>query len=1237
MGRSDQLNGRYQELNGKMGGLFSKQKALSLLITIGICISQSCLVGTALARSVGNAETVLLLVPAPAPALQSVAGRIAGTVRDQSGGVIAGAMVTVTNTAQGTQNKTITDARGLYTFPSLPVGRYDLKIEAADFKPESRTNLVVDINSALQIDIVLTLAQVSQEVTITENSATAPVTVETVSTQVGEVVTAAQITEVALNGRSYTDLLALQPGIVPVTTQTPDSIIMSGVTTAIAPSGVLNAGNQSISGQREDANGFIVNGGDVKELMNGGTLVVPNLDSIAEFRVLTNNFDAQYGNYSGGVITVVTKSGTNALHGSGFEFLRNTALDARNFFSPERSFFRQNQFGGTLGGPVKKNQLFFFADYQGTRQSQGVDTGLIPVPALADRTGNLINQADAITATIAPDGSCKVHCVSGPYLASLLSKNLGYTVNAGDAYYTPGCVRPQCVFPNAVIPQSAWSAPTTHLLQYIPRPNLGDATFTTGSQGKILRDDKGSFRLETNSQRFGTLSGYYYVDDYNLNNPYPVGQGGANVPGFNAFNIGRGQLATISHTKAFGTSMVNELRVSLMRNVNTIGQPQGGVGPSLASQGFVTGVGTPGIVPLAPNIEGVENVVFNAFSIGVPITNLAQANNTFSLMDDFSLVKGAHTWKSGFQLSYEQVNVKPDATYNGTFLFTGSETGSDFADFLLGVASGYNQADSEAYYPRHKYVAAYLQDSWRVKPNVTFNYGVRWDLMQYWSEKYNQVPTVIPGEQSQVYPTAPASLVYATDPGVPRTLVPQRNKFAPRVGIAYSPSKENGLIGKLIGKPGKTSVRAGFGLFYSVIQGNTIGIDEPQPPYGLSYTSPGEPLFATPFITAPDGRAHVNPFPLNFPPLNATARHPNPNIDFSPFLPQAGMDAPPPSNTYPYNENYFLSIEREVAPNTVLSVGYVGSQAHHLLVIHSANPGNPSLCLALSNPNAVAPGSATCGPFGEDNTYTTSQGQVIQGTRVGLGPSFSNDMFISSMGNSTSNALETSLRHTGEKLDVMVAYTFSKSLDQSSALSDPVDPYNFRRTKALSAWDLTHNLVTTYRYALPFDRFFGRVRGLADGWTLSGIVRASTGLPVTLHSDGDNSLLGSVPNGVNNHSIDLPDYNGAPLRINGNPRNGLTYFDTSAFSINALGTPGTASRRFFHGPGATNFDLALIKSINLPGERSAQFRLEAFNAFNHAQFFGPSAVDGGITTRLFGHVVNAAPPRLVQLAVKVNF
>src|SRR2546428_458341 len=344
--------------------------------------------------------------------------------------------------------------------------------------------------------------------------------------------------------------------------------------------------------------------------------------------------------------------------------------------------------------------------------------------------------------------------------------------------------------------------------------------------------------------------------------------------------------------------------------------------------------------------------------------------------------------------------------------------------------------------------------------------------MQYWSEKFNQIPTFVLGQQSKVYPTAPVNLVYPTDPGVPRTLVPERNRFAPRVGLAYSPSQENGLLGKIIGGPGKTSIRAGFGLFYSVIQGNTIAIDEPQPPYGLSYTSSAPPLFATPFVNAADGATHVQPFPLKFPRLDATVTNPNPTIDFSPFLPQAGMTAPRPSNTYPYNENYFFSIERQLGADTLLSVSYAGWQGHHLLLIYSPNPGNPALCLALSQPSAVAPGTATCGPFAEDVTYTTASGQIINGTRGPLGSNFHNDDYEGSIGNSNYNSLQASLRHTGKDLDFSLGYTFSKSIDQASSISDPVDPFDFRRTRALSSFDLKHNFIGTYQYSLPFARLF---------------------------------------------------------------------------------------------------------------------------------------------------------------------
>ena len=1164
-------------------------------------------------------------------------GSISGTVTDQTGAVIPDTPVTALNLDTTVQQTTKTNTNGFYNFTALPVGRYEIEILREGFEPYKRTGLAIDVNSQLRADVVLSMGGQTDEVVVSDTA----VHVETESSQMGQVVTGTEIVSVALNGRSFTDLMSLQPGIVPMSTQTPDSVVMAGASVAIAPSGGLNAGNQSISGQRENANGFLVNGGDVKELMNGGTLIVPNLDSISEFRILTNNFDAEYGNYSGGIVNVVTKFGTNQFHGSGFEFLRNTALDAKNFFDPSVEAYRQNQFGGTLGGPVLKNKLFFFADYQGTRTTEGISTGKIPVPTLAERSGNL-SDAASLFETGCNGGPCTVsRCdVAGPCLATQLSNSLSTAVgfpvavrpatnNApGEPYYFSGCSNyTQCVFPNGLFPMAAWSGPAQHLVQYIPTPNIDGSDFSTGAAAETVRDDKGSIRADTGTTRGGQFSVYYFYDNYYVNNPYPTGQGGASVPGFNGLNLGTAQLLNLGDLKTFGTSTVNEFHLSYMRSYNNVGQPAGGVGPNLASQGFVTGIGTQGIVPLDPAIEGVENLIFNSFVVGTPTTNLTQVNDTYTASDDFSKVIGKHTFKTGAELILDQINVHPNPEFNGGFTFNGSQTGSDFVDFLVGAPNLYNQADSQAYYPRHKYVGGFAQDSWQVRSNLTLNYGLRWDLMRYWSEKYNQIPTFIPGEQSKVYPTAPLGLVYPTDPGVPNTLVPQKNRFSPRIGLAYSPNHAQGVLGRIFGGPGKTSIRAGYGIFYSVIEGNTVAFDEPQPPYGLSYTSPLPPLFATPF-TAASGEPGINPFPLTFPSLNASILHPNPNINFSQFPSIAGMTAPPPTNTYPYTENYFLSIERNLDANTVLELSYVGSQAHHLLTVYSANPGNPALCLSL-------PG---CGPGGENSSYVNSSGQTIRCTRQGLGCAFGNDDYDGSVGNSTYNSFQATIQRRTKNLNISIAYTYSKSIDDGSSLADTADPFNVRLMRALSAFDLKHNLVATYEYTLPVERISRHSNRWTQGWAISGITHASTGFPVTLSSSADNSLQGSNPNGVNNRYVDLPDVIPGPLDAGNYAQNGQSYyFNISLFKSNALGTPGNASRRYFYGPGSFNTDLALLKSVPVSETKTLQLRLETFNVFNHTQFFGPQAVNGNISSPLFGEIVKAAPPRLMQLAVKFTF
>jgi hypothetical protein len=1157
----------------------------------------------------------------------SASGSISGTVKDPSGAVVPGATLVLVNAALKTEFSSMSDSEGFFAFPTLPVGHYDLTIKARGFETQKRTNLTIDAESALTMEVTLKLGKQSETVTVATREATSEAQVDTATTYLGELVTGAQMRALPLNGRSYTDLLPIQPGVIPVTTLQPNSVIMAGVTGTLAPSGDLNPGNLSIDGQRESSNGFMVNGIDVQEPMNGGTSIVPNLDSIDEFRVLTNNFDPEYGNYNGGVVTVVTKSGSDEFHGDGFELLRNTALDARGYFDPTRPDFHQNQFGGTLGGPIMHRKAYFFGDYQGTRTTEGVETGLISVPSVLDREGNLSDIASSLTGT-----------VSGPYLAGLLSQKLGYAVSAGEPYYTAGCATASsCVFPSAVIPQRAWSSPAINLLKYIPRPNSSADQFSTSAYAEAVRDDKASGRVDANS-RWGQVSAYYFFDDYGLDNPYPGQQGGASIPGFDALTYGRAQLLALGDTNVLSSDTVNEFHAGLLGNANVIGQPHGGLGVSMASQGFVSGPGTPGIVIQSPQFEGVISIVFPSFVMGVPITNETQVNNTLYLSDTLSKVWGSHTIKLGGQFHADQVNEHPNATFNGTFNISGTETGSAFADFLIGVPSNFTQSSGQPFYLRNRYAGLFGQDSWRARSNLTVNYGLRWDyIMPFW-EKYNQLQTIIPGRQSVLYPGAPEGLLVPGDPGIPPTISPSRDdNFAPRIALAYAPHFNHGIGNVIFGNGGKSSIRASFGIFYTAFPGLSAGIMYAVPPFGYNYLSPTPPLFATPFINASNGAANADPFPLTFPPHNVSAQKRDTSFNFAPVIPISADPYFYYRNDVPYTENYMFSLERQITPKMLFTMSYVGNQGHHLLALLPTNPGNQALCLSLSQPSAVAPGTPTCGPFGEDGVYTSITGQVYHGTRVGLGSYYGENTAQEAIGNSSYNALETTLRYVGRSSDFLVGYTYSKSIDQASNLGEQLNPLNQSMTRAISAFDMTQNFVASYSCQLPIELLFHRTDWLTEGWTLSGTTRFTTGFPVALYDDSDNSLLGTLGNGVNNYLLDTPEFRPGPLEINTNPRNGRPEFNTSLFSPEALGQLGNASRRFFYGPGIDDYDMALMKTIEMSETKTLELRLEAFNVFNHAEFYGPASVDGEINDPHFGHIVSADAPRLVQIVTKLIF
>ncbi|HWZ99104.1 MAG TPA: TonB-dependent receptor [Candidatus Dormibacteraeota bacterium] len=1188
-------------------------------------------------------------------AFASIHGSISGLVLDPSGSVIVGAAVTATETQTGVKSETVTDSKGFFNFPELPIGKYDLEIQADGFKSFKQTGLVVDANSALRADATLQIGQKTENVIVNSDA----VHVETESTQNGEVIDSKKILSVPLNGRSYTDLLALQPGVVPSAygNQAPD-------TQDRAPSGTLNPGNQSINGQRESSNGFMVNGANVVEGKNNGAAIVPNLDSIEEFRIITSNFDAEYGNYSGGQINVATKAGTNALHGSGFEFLRNTALDARNFFNPStvgpKDDFKQNQFGGTFGGPIRRNKLFFFVDYQGTRQIKGniSTTGAPSATVFPDASGN-VDASSLFNAN--SDGSFGVN---GNLWAQTLSNRLGYTVTAGEPYWTSTCATTsECVFPGGIIPKGVISPISSKLLSSFPGVSSSTATATgsdlfTSALPLHLRDDKGAVRVDANT-RFGTISGYYFMDDFNLANPTPSDIG-ANVPGFADSSIGRAQLASVGITKTISPTSVNEFHLSYTRSAAHFGEPTQAIGSgTLSSLGFVTpatvgGVFNGGIAPVEPSLDGVPSINLGTIGtvIGVPSVTTAQFNNTYQVQDNFTKVVGTHTLKFGAQFHYDQINERNLFGEDGTFTFDGSESGVDWVDFLMGAVGGggFTQASKQLLDSRSKYFGVFGQDSWRVKSSLTLNFGARWEFSQPWYDTQNKISTVVPGQQSIIFTQAPKGLVFPGDPGIPQTLAPtQYNAVSPRVGLAYSPRASEGFLSKLTGGPGKTSIRAGAGIFYTAFEDLSQFQEVGDIPFGLFWAPGGQKFFEAPFndrVNGPDGQ--VFPFVV---PSSASKAKPNTTFDFSPFEPLDGNAEVAfwHTNRLPYAEHFDFSIQRQFGANTVLSLGYVGTTGHKLIAFVNYNPSDNNLCLFLSNPANLAPGSNVCGRNNEDSgPFVLAPGVTAPGypgitsfatTRLLSGLNSASDTTVAfgrnaaekTMANSAYHSFQATLRHTSAHGEFLIGYTFGKCLSNSSGLEDSVNPFNPQKSRGLCLFDVQHNFVGSYSVPLPFEKLFhannGWSRRIAGGWQISGITTFATGLPISISEGRDVSLAGSS-------GTDIPNFTPGKVLNDTNPRNGNSYFDTSLFSKESLGVIGNSGRRFFHGPGLNNWDIALLKDISFTETKKLQLRFESFNTFNHAQFENPS---GNIDSSLFGQVIAAHEPRILQLSGKFNF
>jgi outer membrane receptor protein involved in Fe transport len=953
-------------------------------------------------------------------------GSIRGIVNDPSGAVVPGATITATIAGTSAQRSVVSDKDGAFDIPELAVGTYDVAADAQGFKKFVAKSVVVSIGHVNFITITLQVGRTNDTITVEANT----VQVETTSTQLGGTMTEQSIRELPLSTRNAFQLLQLQPG---VQSQLGADLFY----------GSDNPGVVSVNGGRGRSNNYMVNGGDSNDIFVNSPGVQPSPDAIEEFRVITNTFDAEYGRNSGSVVNVVTKSGTNSVHGDFYEFIRNNVLNTAlpnptGSEPPINPAYIQNQFGGTIGGPIKKDKTFIFGSYEGLRLVQGVTSasGNVTLPTAAELGGNFAEAQAAVPAQ--PFGGM----LTDQNFANVLQARPGCSAaiaTAGGSPLTPGTSW-GAIFPNNVIPTQCYD-PTAVALY-----NNYVAPFGTGQIFPIANNhetaDQFTIRLDqkiTSNQQF---SAYYYFNNDGLTNAYSNFQAaGSTVPGFGAITATRNQQVNLSHTWTIGSTSVNEFRFNYYREgqgqlnhpVNILSSVHASCGTAVPAANCFADPANPsgGITTDLPGREGVPFIgVSGGFAIGNNSEGeLPQAGNTYQWTDNFTKTTGPHTIKFGGEIRRSQFNQFLYYNINGLYSFANSgpdnEISSDtnfpaYPNYFLGIPTTYSQGAAQGENDRNTSVALFVQDSFKLKPNLTLNYGLRWELNTPFYDTGNRLQTFRPGQITTQYPcvlnpnnsssaaliadygsadcspTGPANAVFPTglvfpgDKGVPRGLTSTYYKaFAPRIGIAWAPSWSDGFLGKIAGGPGQLSIRAGFGIFYNPIEQLVLEQFSAEPPFGGS-AALSDTLFNLPFEYQAGGNA-PNPFQgvIQQTPSTPCAYDPGGPagcVDWSSFRPALLFGEFQPHLKSQYSEQYNLTIERQITKDLLFRIGYVGTQSHHLLASHDLDYGNLNSCLELAaiaaaNASNVlsAPGgsSAACSTFSSDLSYYVVPGTVI--------------------------------------------------------------------------------------------------------------------------------------------------------------------------------------------------------------------------------------------------------------------
>jgi outer membrane receptor protein involved in Fe transport len=1112
-------------------------------------------------------------------------------VTDIADAAIVGATLELTSVDRGTVVTAVTNNIGLYTFPSVLPGPYRLTTRASGFKQAEADNLAVDVGSQLTQNVQLQLGSTNDSVMV---QAAEPL-INTSSGTVSSVVMGAPIQDLPLNGRDTLQLALTQPGVAPQTI----------TTTGFAGNGF------SIAGARSNSVTFMLDGGINNSVSNSTAVVDPNPDTIAEFRILTNNYSAEYGRSNGGIVNVVTKSGTNQIHGSVYDYLRNKDLNANNFFnqdtpgvySPRPTLIR-NQFGLALGGPISvpklldgRDRFFWFFGYQGQRQNSTTVNPQVGTFTPAELTGDF-SQGSTGSANVAQFLLAHPYFQPNPQMAAA------------------GIIDPSKIDPVA----QAFIAKE-------PLPTSTTGVLTPNGTAQDNRDEflaKTDFTITPNERFSITLVRYHNP----VLNPFPV----ATVSGYPSLNTTDQYWGGLTLTSVIRPTLLNEAHFTTARVLSV-----SGTSPTLLPTSTELGM------KITPDVSsGPPTLTFSTEGLTLGLASSSPGkygDTTYSWTDNVNWTRGRHNIMLGGGFSIIENNGQFAYETNGTLTYTGPTSaggigsGNDLADFLLGLPNAFSQFPNAFSAAHGKEYSIFGQDEWRITPKLTLTLGLRYEYDTPKFDPSERNYMLMPGRQSTKYPLSPLGLVYPCDPGAPCPGVsyPDKNNFAPRFGFAWDPNGN-----------GKTSFRGGFGVFYDILNGQDVQWQNGTIPFysaaSLTYSTSNVPAAGPATIMSdPYGTLGlVNPFPSK--PLS-----PSTNFKTAGFLPiNTGSVFIDPYQRNPYTYGYNFTMQRSLPSGIALQIGYVGSSSHKLIVNEDPNPFIPG---TLNRPYNLQPGLQYTKPY----SYMSVD---------------------KSLGSANYNGLLTSLTKRMSSSPVVgnsfftLAYTWSKTMSDQDAYLQNISSYNSHQFYAPAAYNTPNRIAFSGGWEMPFGHLWETgPKRLTTGWSLFPIVSWQSGNPVDFSAGLSRTATKPGPAGDGDVGLVRPDWAGgselklSPFKsqtfiVNGNKRTGHFFFDPSnlytpsCFSSTAIpGTPGgcpaptygNLQRNTFRGPNLTNWDLSLEKKTNLIGERTQLiFRAEFFNVLNHTEFLAPVG-QVSVNSSLVGQSTSTNNPRTGQVALKLVF